>query len=172
MKQDRERIDRLLEKNTAEQLTDVDWEQLNTAISGRLDQVGRLGVSTIRFPFVLKAAAALAVAAAVILIAVAVVTDGPSDLQLPKGSSAIVKLLEPAGSASVVIERAAGKQSAFVEIGRAGRELAKCDVTIIDVNGDMERNGSRAAWIVISKPEPVYADNGVTKDMTDIISLF
>jgi hypothetical protein len=171
MKEDRERIDRLLEKNAAEQLADVDWERLNTAISGRLGQVGRLGVSTIRFPVVLKAAAGLA-AAAVILIAVAVITDGPSDLQLPKGSSAIVKVLEPAGSASVVIEQAAGKHSAFVEIGRTGKEMAKCDVKIIDVNGDAEERGGRAAWIMISRPEPVYADNGVSKDMTDIISLF
>jgi hypothetical protein len=172
MKEDRERIDRLLEKNAAEQLADVDWEQLNTAISGRLDQVGRVGVSTIRFPFVLKAAAGFAALAAVILIAVAVMTDEPSDLQLPKGSSAIVKLLEPAGSASVVIEPRAAERTVCVEIGRTGQEMAKCDVKIIDVNGDMEKNGGRAAWIIISKPEPVYADNGASRDLTDLLCLF
>jgi hypothetical protein len=172
MKDQNEKVDLLLEKNAAEQLGGIDWEQLNTAISSRLDQVGQVKAPSIKYPILLKAAAGLAAAAAVILIALPVVIDRPSGLQLPNGRSAIVKVLEPAGSASVVIERIAAKQSVFIEIGQAGQKLAKCDVEIIDLNGDAPENGGRAAWIIISRPEPIYADNGTSRDMTDIISLF
>lgn len=172
MKNENEKVDLLLEKNAIEQLANVDWDQLSATISTRLDKAGEAKPVAIKYPAVLKVAASLAAAAAVIVIAVALIMDKPSGLQLPEGRSAIVKVLKPAGSASVVIEQTAAGQRVFVEIGRAGQELAKCEVEIIDVNGDIDKGGGRAAWIIISRPEPIYADNGVSRDMTDIISLF
>ncbi|MHC4475055.1 MAG: hypothetical protein ACYTEL_05395 [Planctomycetota bacterium] len=172
MKNENEKVDLLLEKNAAEQLANVDWDQLSAAISTRLDGAGDAKPAAIKYSAVLKVAASLAAAAAVIVIAVALIIDKPSGLQLPQGRSAIVKILKPAGSASVVIEQTAAGRRAFVEIGQAHRHLAKCEVEIIDVNGDMDKGGSRAAWIIVRRPEPVYADNGASRDSMDLLCLF
>lgn len=171
MKEQREKIDLLLEKNAAEQLANVDWEELNAAISSRLDKAQQSKTAAIRFPTVFKIATGVA-AAAVILIAVILRTDKPSDMQLPDGTSAVVKFVETEGSALVEITHAPVKSQVFVDVGANLKKLAKCNVEIIDVSGDRQEDGSRAAWIIISRPEPVYADNGTSRDVMDFLYLF
>jgi 2-methylaconitate cis-trans-isomerase PrpF len=171
MKQHKENIDFLLEQNASEQLAKVDWQALNAAISSRLDQTSRTKTLTAGIPTALKIAAGLA-AAAVILIAVMITVDTPDDLRLENGQRAVVRFAEPAGTASVEIEHALAKAKVFVDVGLARSTFAICDVHIIDVEGEREKNGTRAAWIIISRPEPVFADNGAAKDMKDLICMF
>ena len=58
-----------------------------------------------------------------------------------------------------------------VDIGGGERKMAMCDIEIIDLNGELKRD-KQAAWIIISRPEPMFADNGVSRDMSDMICLF
>jgi hypothetical protein len=171
MKHDKENIDLLLEQNASEQLAGVDWQALNAAISSRLDQTSRAKTSASRIPTALKIAAGLA-AAAVILIAVMVTVDTPDALRLENGQRAVVRFAEPAGTASVEIAQTPAKSQVLVDLGPALTRSAKCDVQIIDVEVDRQKNGTRAAWIIISRPEPVYADNGAARDMKDLICMF
>lgn len=93
MKEKKEKIDLLFERNAAEQLAGVDWDGLNRAISGRLDQADQRKTSAMRYRRIIKSAAALAAAAAVILIAVMV----NSRVLLKKGQDAVelVKTVAP-----------------------------------------------------------------------------
>ncbi len=172
MKERKEKIDLLLEENVAEQLKSVDWERLNTAISSRLDKVNRDKTSAIGFPLVFKIAASIAAAAAVILVVVMVRTDRPGGVQIENGRSAVVKFIEPEGTASVEIRHRPAKSQVLVNVGAGGIKLAKCNVEIIDVSREHQENGSKAAWIIISKPEPMYADNGISRDTMSMICLF
>jgi len=144
MKNEREKVDLLLEKNAAEQLAKVDWEGLNAAILSRLDQAGPIETSAIGFPTVFKIAAGVA-AAAVILVALVVRTDKPSALRLPNGGTAVVNFIEAKGSASI---------------------------EIVGTSEGRGKSSTRAAWIIISRPEPMYADNGESRDTMDLICLF
>jgi hypothetical protein len=171
MRSDREKIDLLLEKNAAEQLAHVDWEGLNAAISSRLDQTSQTKTFVSKIPTVFKTAGGLA-AAAVILIVVMITVDAPDDLELETGQRAVVRFAEPTPTVSVEIEPRPAGSKVFVDVGPARSTLAKCDVQIIDVEAEREKKGSRAAWIIISRPEPVYADNGVSSDMMDFLYLF
>jgi len=172
MKNEEENIDLLLERNADEQLAKVDWEGLNAAISSRLDKAGQSKTAAIKFPTVLKIAAGFVAAAAVILIVMIISTDGPPDFQLENGRRAVVKFIEAKGSASVEIGHAPAKSQVMVDVGPGRSKLARCDIEIIDVNGDLKEKANRATWIIISRPEPVYADNGVSRDWTGIICLF
>ena len=171
MKEKKEKIDFLFEKNAAEQLADVNWQGLNAAISSRLEQAEQSKTSVRKYPNVFKIAAAVAAAAAVVFIAVMVKTEAPTDLQLENGRSAVVKFIESRGFASVEIKRAGIKTQVMVNVGGSGRKVARCDVKIIDLNGDWKEAGNRAAWIIISIPEPVVADNGPSRDEMDLICL-
>jgi hypothetical protein len=169
MRNDEEKIDLLLDQNAARQLADFDWEGFSAAISSRLDQTSRTKTFASGIPTAFKMATGLA-AAAVILIAVMITVDTPDDLRLENGRRAVVRFVETAGTASVEIGHTPAQSNVFVEVGPARGALAKCDVQIIDVEG--EKNGTRAAWIIISRPEPVYADNGAARDMRDLICMF
>jgi hypothetical protein len=171
MKHDKEKVDLLLEQNASEQLGKVDWQALNAAISSRLDQTSRTKTFASGMPTVLKIAGGLA-AAAIILIAVMIAVDTPDDLRLENGQRAVVRFAEPAGTASVQVGHVPAKSEVFVDVGPARSTLAACEVQIIDVEGEREKNGTRAAWIIISRPEPVFADNGSAKDMKDLICMF
>jgi len=170
MRNEKERIDLLLEQNAARQLAGFEWERLNAAISSRLDQTTRTKTFASIIPMALKVAGGLA-AAAVILIAIMTV-DTPDDLRLDNGQRAVVRFAEPAGTASVQIGHTPLKSQVFVAVAPARSTLAKCDVRIIDVEDERERNGLRPAWIIITRPEPVFADNGKAKDMRDLICMF
>ncbi|MHC4483094.1 MAG: hypothetical protein ACYSW4_06060, partial [Planctomycetota bacterium] len=161
----------LLEQNAAEQLAKVDWDELNVAISAWLDKAQRGESSAIRFPGVFKVAACVA-AAAVVLIAVMVKTEKPEDLKLENGTSAVVRFIEAKGSALVEITHVPAESRVLVDVGAGRSKIAKCDIEIVDVNGDLKERANRAAWIIISRPEPAYADNGVSSDVMNFLYLF
>jgi len=171
MKKEREKINVLLQHNVDEQLSRVDWDELHAAISRRLNRVEQSKASTIKHRYVFKIAAGIAVAAAVVFIAVMIRTDTPTTVRFENRGRAEVKFVESKGSASVKIEHASAKAAAVVDLGGSQRKVARCDIKIIDANGDKEKNGSRAAWIIIRMPEPVLADNGISKDENDFACL-
>ena len=172
MNVEKEKIDSLLEQNIAEQLDHVDWDRLNSAISSRLDQTHQRETTVSKFPIVFKVAAGLATVAAVVLIAVTIGTDKPAGAKLESGRFAVVKLIETKGSASIEIKHDVGKSQVMVDIWPSHSRVAKCNVKIIDLNGDLKKDDDRPAWIIISRPEPVYADNGTSKDIMSMICLF
>ncbi|HUS71701.1 MAG TPA: hypothetical protein VMY06_01435 [Sedimentisphaerales bacterium] len=171
MKDKNEQIDLLLERNTTEQLETVDWDRLNTAISGRLDQARQGTTSRLRFRTAFKIAAGLVAAAAVVFVIVAVRTDTPTGVQFENGGSAVVKFVESKGSASIQIQPIDAKSQVSIDIGGSRREVAKCDIEIIDVKEEQQKNGRRPAWIIIRMPEPALADNGTSRDEMDLMCL-
>ncbi len=171
MKDKNEQIDLLIERNTTEQLEAVDWDRLNTAISRRLDQARQSTTSRLRFRTVFKIAAGFAAAAAVVFVLVAVRTDTPTTVRFENRGRAVVKFVESKGSAKVEIKHTSAKATVMVGGGISLKRVAKCDIKIIDANGDKEKNGSRAAWIIIRMPEPVLADNGISRDENDFACL-
>jgi hypothetical protein len=171
MKGEKDRMDRLLDKNAAEQLAKVDWDRLTDAISARLDQARRIESAARRYPTFFKIAAGVTVAAGAVFAVVALRTREPSEVQIPAGRSAVVKLLDRSGTASIQINDQAGKSSVVVHAGRDDRKMAKCEVEIIDRNGDQAKASSRTAWIIISKPERTLADNGHDKEEADVMCL-
>ena len=170
MKDRKEKIDLLFERNAADELAKVDWDELNTAISSRLSKAGQSKTSARKYTVIFKIAAG--VAAAVVFIAVMVKTEKPADVQCKDSRSAVVKFIDSKGTASIEIKRAGGKSQVIVDIGGSGRKVASCNVEIIDSNGGLKERDARAAWIIISRGEPVFADNGTSRDMMDMIYLF
>jgi hypothetical protein len=71
----------------------------------------------------------------------------------------------------VEIRRPSAESLVVVRIGPADRKAVKCDVEIIDGSSDLEKDSSRSAWIIISMPQPVLADNGHSRDQVDLIHL-
>jgi hypothetical protein len=171
MSNDKQKVDLLLEQNAARQLAGFDWERLSAAISSCLDQTTRTKTFASAISTPLKIAGGLA-AAAIILIAVMITVNTPDDLRLENGQRAVVRFAEPAGTASVEIGHAPAKSKVFVDVGPARSTLAMCEVQIIDVEDERQKNGARAAWIIISRPKPVFADNGEARDMRDLICMF
>jgi len=145
MKDKNEQIDLLLERNTTEQLETVDWDGLNAAILNQLDRAEMQKSSTRKYRSVFKIAAGVAAVAAVVFVAVMIKTEAPTDVQLEEGRKAVVKFIESKGTASV---------------------------EIIDLNGDLKKESDEPTWIIISRPEPVYADNGISRDVMSMICLF
>ena len=172
MKDRKEKTDLLFEKNAAEQLSGVDWDGLNTAISSRLDRAEVRKSSTQKYQSVFKIAAGVAAAAAVVFIAVMIKTEKPAELQLEEGQRAVVKFIESKGTALVEIKRAGSKSQVWVDVGGSERKVARCDVKIIDLNGDLKERDSQAAWIIISRPVRVLADNGINRAVMSMICLF
>ncbi len=144
MKKEKEKIDLLLERNTGEQLADVNGDGLNAAISERLNQTDQSKTSTMKYRRVFKIAAGVAAAAAVVVIAVMVRTDTPTTVRLENVPGAVVKLVESKGSATV---------------------------EILDSNGQDNQFGNRSAWIIIRTREREVADNGQSRDETDFACL-
>lgn len=171
MNKEKENIDLLLKRNVSEQLAGVNWDELNAAISKKLNQAGRSKTRTVKYRRVFKIAAGIAAAAAVVLIAVTVRTDTPTTVRFENGGKAVVKFVESKGSASVELKHTSTKAAVMVDVGASLRRVAKCDIEIIDASVDKEKNGRQAAWIIIRMPEPVLADNGVSRDETDFACL-
>lgn len=170
MKKSREKIDMLIEKNAAEQLSRINWERFNASVSNRLDKARQKTSFSIHFPSVLKITATIA-AAAMILVTVTLNLEKLMDRKLDNGRTAEVRFVESIGSATVQIQTALSDSQVTVDIG-PDRTLAKCDIEIMDSNGGLEENTTRAAWIIISRPQRIYADNGANRDMMDIMYLF
>lgn len=144
MKKEKENIDLLLERNSSEQLAGVNWDRLNAAISEKLNQAGGSKTSTINFRRVFKIAAGVATAAAVVFIAVMIRTDTPTTVRFENGSKTTVQFTQSKGTASV---------------------------EILDFNGQKNQSENRSAWIIIRMPEPVLADNGISRDKADFACL-
>ena len=168
---EQERVDLLIDKNTTDQLSGVDWDRLNEAISTRLDEADARKKSPAVHRYLLKTAAAITAAAAVVFIVLMINVDRPTDAQLEDGGSASVAFVDNRGSASVSISDTAGKTEAIVDIDVYRVKVARCDVEIIDV-GAAREDDERPTWIMISKPEPLFADNGTSRADLDLICLF
>jgi hypothetical protein len=172
MKTERDDIDRLLEQNASEQLVDVDWIKLNSAISTRIDLAGQHKAIPVVGLWVFRIAAGL-VTAATILIVIFVGTDRTPDFQLENGTLAAVEFTESKGSASVKIGYASAQSQVMIDVGSGQSRLAMCEVRIIDTNGEHNTEGSNTAWIIIKKSaDPVYAENGVRRDKMETLFMF
>lgn len=170
MKQNIEKVDILIEKNALEQLSRINWEQLNAAISDRLDRVRQVAPISINFPTLLKVAATIA-AAAIVLITVTLNIEKLTNIRRDNRGMVEVKFVESKGSASVEIQTASAGSQVAVDI-ETKRILAKCDIEILDKKDGIEESTNQAAWIIISEPKRVYVENGTNQDMMDMICLF
>jgi hypothetical protein len=169
MKKENEKLDMLIEKNAEQQLSQVNWERLNAAISNRLDKAQRKTSFSIQLPTLVKIAAIAA--AAIVLITLTLNIEKLTDLKLDNGRTAEVRLVESKGSASVQLQTTSAGSQVTIHIG-PDRTLAKCNIKIMDSNTIFKENTTRAAWIIISRPQRIYADNGANRDMMDMICLF
>jgi len=145
MKNEKEGVDFLLKRNAAEQLAGVDWDELNAGISSQLDRAQEGKTSVRKYSTVFKIGVGVAAAAALLFVAVRVGTDRPWESQVANVSKAVVKLVEPQGSASV---------------------------EIIDLNGELEKDTDRPSWIIVSRPPAEDADDGASRDMMAAVCLF
>ncbi|MBN2181363.1 MAG: hypothetical protein JW715_05580, partial [Sedimentisphaerales bacterium] len=174
--ENKEKIDILIDKNAAEQLSGVDWEKLNAAISGRLDKTRQKTPLLRKFPTLLKAAATIA-AAATVIIAVTIYIEKPprkgldNDGRRETRRQAEVEFVKSKGSTSVEIQPASAGSLVTVDIAAEG-VLAECNVEILEKNGGFEENTAGPTWIIISRPQSLYAENGTNRDMMDIMYLF
>ncbi len=181
MKNEKEKIDVLLDQNAAEQLAGVDWDGLSSAISRRLDQVD--GTFGRRYRGIFKVAAGLVAAAAIVLIVVMVRTN-EGGIELADGEKAAVKFIETKGTAGIVMKSSASRSlarvnivhsvkrgSAIVKMERVAKSVALCDVEILEPDEVLRDRDSEGSWIIISRPQPAVADNGISKDEMDLICM-
>jgi hypothetical protein len=153
MKKKNDKIDALLRRNTTEQLTGFDWDDLNASISARLDKAQQTKAPPIRFPTAFKIAV-LTTAAALLIIVMVSYTN--------KKSSATVTFINPSDRAHVQ-----------VNIPEKDSNRGKCDVRIIDLGTTRKKEDkTRPNWFVISQTESVSTNNGLDRDMRDIACLF
>jgi len=160
MKKEKEKIDSLLQRNATEQLDNVDWDKLNTAISTKLDEAESNVLRAKRYPVVFKIAAGIAVAAAVIFIIVMVKTESPQPVKFEKHGKAVVTFIDKKGAAVVDIEQVDSQARVIVDFKDSERNVAKCDIKISDFDSDLKEDNDQPTWIIISKPEPAVANNG------------
>lgn len=175
---EKDRIDKLLDKNAAEQLERVNWDRLTNDISDRLDRAGQMkvpprspsvvGLGLSRGPSFFKVAIGITAAAAVIFVAVVLRVNEPSETQMPGDATA--EIVGTKGVASIQVEDTTGKAFVMVHVGGTNKEAAKCIVDIIDHNGDLEE-GNRATWIIINAAKRALADNGHDKEEADLMCL-
>jgi len=185
MNQKKEKIDVLLEHNAAGELEKVDWDRLNAAIAKRLDNAQQRNLMFVQLKGILKMAALFAATVSIIVSAVIYKGEKTLGIKVDKGKYAAVRLENsPKGSASVRIEDIAVRARTRVEMGsvtsgkavvstmQESSALAKARVDIIDTGEDFSKKRGRAAWIIISRPVRVYADNGVSDYERDVLCLF
>lgn len=170
MKNDKENVDRLLEHNVADQLEYFDWNGLNAAISGRIDKAQPRKTYAKKYPIAFKIAAGLTVAAAVILITMMSITERPANVGIANIKGAVVSFIDKKGLTSIEIKQGGINSQTTVDVGNNRHSLAKCTVEIINLNGSQK--GDCSAWIIISRPEPMLADNRTSSYENDLIYLF
>jgi hypothetical protein len=154
MKNKKDKIDALLRRNTAEQLAGVDFDDLNAAISGRLDKARQARTPATGFPTVFKIAAVTAAAAAVFIIV-------------------MVSSTEKKGSATVTFMNPSDRTQVQVNITERDSNRGKSNVRIIDSGtARKQENKIRPNWFVISKAAPASTNNGADRDIRDIVCLF
>jgi len=154
MNNKKDKIDALLRRNTTGQLDGVDFDDLNAAISRRLDEAQQRKIPATKFIKVLKAAAVTAAAAAVFIIVMVSSTE--------KKGSATVAFINPS-------------ERAQVQVNIAERDInrGKSTVKIIDSGTARKQQGNiRPNWLIISKAESESTKNGADRDARDIACLF
>ena len=171
MKDRKEEIDSLLARNAERQLADFDWNGLSAAISNRLDRAQSRKVSVRKYSF-FKIAATIAAAAAVVFTAVTIWTNKTTGTKEHRTGRATVELIASSGSASVEIRETFSKTYVTLDIVTRDRKLAKADIRIIDAETSDSVGETKAAWMIISRTQPVYADNGLHADVMSMICLF
>ena len=136
-----------------------------------------------RRPVVIRIAAWVSAAAAVVFIVIMVNTGRRENAELVSQGAAVVKYIDTKGGAEVGIKRASNKSYAAVDIGTSeagrakvnigeqNRQAARCNVEIIETNGDLKRIDTKAAWIIISVKQPRVAENGASRDEMDLLCL-
>ena len=154
MNKKKDKIDILLRRNTAGQLAGVDFDDLNAAISGRLDKVQQARTPAAGSPNVFKIAAVTAAAAAVFIIVMVSSTE--------KKGSATVAFINPSDRAQVQ-----------VNIAERDSNRGKSNVRIFDSGTARKQEDKiRPNWFVISKAKPESTNNGADRDVRDTVCLF
>ncbi|MFH1581435.1 MAG: hypothetical protein ABIC39_05115 [Pseudomonadota bacterium] len=170
MKNEKEKIDLLLERNAAEQLAGFHWDGLNAAISSRLDEAGQRKGPVLKFRAVYKAVA-VGAAAAIVLTVLMIETSERKSERLSRDGIATVKFVERSAHTLIKIDHTPRQARAIVSMAPAERKIANCRVNIIDSNGNFKKIEDRAAWVIISVPKPAATDDGAARDEMDLICM-
>jgi hypothetical protein len=154
MKKKDDKIDVLLRHNITEQLAGVDWDDLNAAISARLDEAQQTRTSAAGFPSLFKIPALTAAAAAIIIIV-------------------MISSIDKKGSATVAFINPSDRAHVQVNIVERDSKRSKCDIQIIDLSTTRKKEDkTRPNWFVITQAESVSTNSGLDRDMRDIACLF
>ena len=170
MKNTKEKTDLLLEQNTAEQLKLIDWNELNAAISNRLDKA-ESAKSPRKYKVAFRLTAGFIAAAAVLLAVIMLKVDRPENVNIPTGRFAAVEFVKNKSTVTVEIKQTVHKTLVSVDITPNKARMAKCEVEIIDYNGYSRQQGSRAVWMIITRPQPKPAATGLSRDEIDWICM-
>lgn len=182
MKENMENIDLLINENTDQQLSSVDWDQLYGRIQKRLDTAKKpVGTVSMRRNL-FRWAVGISSAAAVLLFIFTLMDDNNTMIPLPPGQRAVVKVTENQTVVKVEIKKLNDSGYASVAIQPTGNKIqadckpqeqlaVQCDVTIIDQNGHTENNDMRPSWIMMMASSPAPAENKTDNDQLDIACL-
>ena len=140
----KEKIDILLKQNENEQLAGIDWDQIQSSISKKLDDADHTKTTMIKYKRIFKVASGIVASAAVVFIAVMIKTNIPTEVQFESGGKGIVAFVESESSSKVKI------------LGSKEQ--------------DNERE-NQSSWIIIRTSEPKVADNGQSRDEADFACL-
>ena len=183
MKNKHTNLDSLLDQNAAEQLSTVDWDQLHSDIQKRLDHAQTIGQPRSLPPNMLRWAIGLSAAAAMVMVVYIFQHDGSNGIELIPGQRAAVKLTERDTMVKVQISESPDNKYASVTIqpsvqkthvsfGQLDRQIAQCDVTIIDQNGLMEKKKNlRPSWVIMIASQAEGLENGTEQEQADFACL-
>lgn len=158
MKNADEKIYLLLGQNADRQLAGFDWQHLNAAISKRLDKAGEIKKVEGRFRHLSNVTKWIAAAAAIVIITGVILINKQSENRLESKGHATVKFIESKGTGSAAIGIASGQADVKIE-SREGEKTVAAVVKINDLNGESKKEGKRASWIIITRPQPFIAEN-------------
>jgi hypothetical protein len=145
MKKGKEQIDLLLEQNETELLSGVNWNQLQSSVSKKLDDADSNQTSIIKYWRMFKVASGIvAAAAAVIFIAVMIKNNIQTEVKFENRKKGMVAFIEDKGSTNV---------------------------EILDSNKQNDKTNDQTSWIIIRMSEPKVADNGHDRDEMDFACL-
>jgi len=144
MKKEKEQIDLLLKQNENEQLAGVDWEQLQSSISKKLDDADSTQTSIIKYRRIFKMASGIVATAAVVFIAVMIKTNILTKVKFKNGDKGIITFVENKGSTNI---------------------------KILDSNGQGNQIKDQSSCIIIRTSERKVADNGQSRDEADFACL-
>lgn len=179
MNKKHEPIDSLLSRQADQQLSAVDWDQLYGRIQNRLDQAEDRSHIRLTKRRWFRWAVGLSAAAAGFVVMLKLNNTTPQPIPLDPGRCAAVQLIEHENRTVAKIEDAAATQSVIVMepsqkqtvvcFTEPQRVVAQCNVTIVDQNGQAEKeNNPRSSWVMMTVSKPAPAENQAEKDQLDI----